>query len=125
MMAQHTMSYRLAEVMLSDPRHGIFFVGYIAPDMPGYQVRTAQQGQMLQLGLTSPEVQVQCNIERFHFSAHSHRQDLLSVVEKLRPKRVILVHGEIGAAGWLRETIKMNFPKTDVTIAQQGVTIEY
>ncbi|MBT4140985.1 MAG: MBL fold metallo-hydrolase [Candidatus Latescibacteria bacterium] len=125
MMAQHTMSYRLAEVMLPDPRHGIFFVGYIAPDMPGFQVRTAQKGQMLKLGPDSPEQQVQCHIDRFHFSAHSHRQHLLGIVEKLRPKRVVLVHGELGAAGWLRETIKNNFPKTDVTIAQQGTSIEY
>ena len=125
MMAPHTMSYRLAEVMLTDPRHGIFFVGYIAPDMPGYQVQLAKQGQTIQLTPTSPELQVQCRIEKFHFSAHSNRQQLLNIVEKLRPKRVILVHGERGAAGWLRETIKMQFPKTDVTIAQQGITIEY
>jgi len=125
MMAQHTMSYRLAEVMLPDRRHGIFFVGYIAPDMPGFQVRTAQQGQTLQLSPSSPELQVQCRIDRFHFSAHSHRQHLLSLVDKLRPKRVILVHGEIGAAGWLREMIKMNHPNIDVAIAERGVTLEY
>ena len=125
MMAPQTMSYRLAEVMLSDPRHGIFFVGYTAPDMPGFQVRTAQRGQFLQLGPASPEVQVQCRIERFQFSAHSHRKHLLNVVDKLKPKRVILVHGERGASGWLREMIKQNFPKTDVTIAEQGVSIQY
>lgn len=125
MMAQHTMSYRLAEVMLSDPRHGIFFVGYIAPDMPGYQVRMAQQGQVIQLSPTSPERPVQCRIEKFHFSAHSNRKDLLKIVEKLSPKRVVLVHGERGASGWMREIIKLNFPKTDVTIAEQGVSVEY
>lgn len=125
MMAPHTMSYRLAEVMLPDPRHGIFFVGYTAPDMPGFQVRNAQKGHHLQLGPTSPEVQVQCHIDRFQFSAHSHRQHLLKVVDQLRPKHVILVHGEVGAAGWLREMIKRDFPKTDVTIAEQGVSIQY
>lgn len=125
MMAEHTMSYRLAEVMLPDPKHGIFFVGYIAPDMPGYQVRTAKQGQMIQLNTLGPELPVKCRIDRFHFSAHSHRQHLLNVVEKLKPKRVILVHGERGAAGWMRETIKQHFPKTDVAIAQQGETLSY
>ncbi|MDA0710735.1 MAG: hypothetical protein O3B73_11055, partial [bacterium] len=125
MMARNTMSYRLAEVMLSDPRHGIFFVGYIAPDMPGYPVQNARRGDMLQLGPLSPSQLVQCRIEKFHFSAHSHRQHLLKIVEKLRPRRVILVHGERGALGWLRETIRMNFPKTDVTIAEKGVTLEY
>ena len=125
MMAANTLSYKLAEVMLSDPRHGIFFVGFIAPDVPGYHVRNATQGQTLKLTPTSPEISVKCQIEKFHFSAHSHRGHLLDIVEKLRPRQVILVHGERGAAGWMRETIKQHFPNTDIHIGEKGVEIEY
>lgn len=125
MMAANTMSYKLAEVMLPDPRHGIFFVGYIDPDMPGYHVRTATRGKTLKLGPASRDITVQCQIEKFHFSAHSHRGNLLRIVEKLRPRQVILVHGERGAAGWMRETIKQHFPNTDIHIGEKGVEIDY
>lgn len=125
MMARHTMSYKLAEVMLPDPRHGIFFVGYVDPDMPGYQVLTARPGQPVRLGPGSPELTAQCRIQKFHFSAHSHRRHLLDLVERLRPRKVILVHGERGASGWMRETIKMHFDHIDVAIAERGVEIEY
>jgi len=125
MMATNTLSYRLAEAMLPDQRHGIFFVGYIDPDMPGYKVLTAERGQILNLGPGSPDISVQCQIEKFHFSAHSHRGHLLSIVDQLRPRQVILVHGERGAAGWMSETIKQHFSNTDIHIGEKGVEIEY
>ena len=125
MMAPGTMSYRLAETMLTSERHGIFFVGYVDPDMPGYRVLTAEKGQSLQLSPNAPEISVRCQIQRFHFSAHSNRHHLLNLVSRLTPRLVILVHGERGAAGWMRETIKMHNPNTDVVIAEKGTEIEF
>ena len=93
--------------------------------MPGYKVLTAKQGKVLNLGLGSQDISVQCQIGKFHFSAHSHRGNLLRIVEQLKPRQVILVHGEPGASGWMRETIKQHFPNTDIHIGKKGVEIEY
>ena len=125
MMAARTMSCRLAEVMLPEKRHGIFFVGYVDPEMPGYRVLTSGQGQRLRLSSDSPEISVQCQIERFYFSAHSSRRNLLHLVDRLNPRMVILVHAERGAKGWMRETIKARHPHMEVEVAEKGMEIEF
>jgi len=126
MMTPGTMSYKLANAMLEDPHHGIFFVGYVSPEMPGFQILNSKPGDTLQLDPEGPEnaeLTVRCRIEKFHFSAHSHRRHLLEMVERLNPKTVILVHGERGAVGWMRETIRGKFPGTEVVIAERGTQI--
>ena len=37
---------------------------------------------------------LRCDVHRFRLSGHSHRRDLIRLVEYLSPKTVILVHGE-------------------------------
>ncbi|MCZ6632900.1 MAG: MBL fold metallo-hydrolase [bacterium] len=120
MMTEGTMSYRLAEVMLPDPRHGIFFVGYVDPDMPGYQILAHKNEETLQLVPEGPDIPVECTVQRFHFSAHSHRRHLLHLVDRLSPRQVILIHGERGAEGWLRESIQNQHPEIDVVIGEKG-----
>lgn len=124
MMATGTLSYRLAEVMLPNVKHGIFFVGYVDPNMPGYQILTSKRGHHFKLNPNTPEIFPQCQIERFHFSAHSNRRSLLRLVGQLNPQMVILVHGECGAEGWMRETIKIRYPHLQVEIAKKGLEIQ-
>ena len=49
--------------------------------------------------------EVKCSIENFRFSAHSRREDLLKIVKKLKPEKVILVHGEPEAIDWMGASI--------------------
>jgi len=114
MMAQDTLSYRLAEIMLPRPRHGIFFVGYVDPEMPGHKVLTATPRESLTLAPGTRPVAAKARVERFHFTAHSNRQDLMDVVGRLQPKTVVLVHGEQEAAGWMHDQIGIRFPGTRV-----------
>ncbi len=101
MMAEHTMSYRIAEKMLPYDHHGIFFVGYCDPSMPGHRVATAEKGQVLQMTEGGRSIPVACHIDRFHFSAHSHRRDLLELIKRLAPRTLLLVHGaRLQPTGW-------------------------
>ena len=124
MMAPETMSCRLAEVMLPQERHGIFFVGYVDPDMPGYRVQEALPGEMLQLHPGGPPVPAHCRIERFHFSAHSSRRHLLRLVDRLSPKMVLPVHGDLAAQHWMQEAIQRHHPDTRVVLLEKGEEIE-
>ena len=61
---------------------------------------------------------VVCGIEAFRFSAHSRREELLSIVTKLRPKRVILVHGDEEAIHWMGNAILGTNPSIKVHSAE-------
>jgi len=126
MLFERTISHRIAQKMLGDARHSIFFVGYVKPDCPGaYLLDAAEKGQKITLDpLHQPEGQaIACNIDRFRFSGHSNRRELLQVVEKLRPQKVLLVHGEDEARIWMADNIRYFYPEVEVILPQQGVPV--
>jgi Cft2 family RNA processing exonuclease len=98
MVLPNTASSRLARRMLPEPRHAVFFVGYLDPDTPGHRVAEAPPGADVDLGDGLPPVPVCCRVERFRFGAHSSRRSLLGMLDGLRPGRLALVHGEPAAA---------------------------
>ena len=51
------------------------------------------------------KTKVKCSINRFHFPSHSTREELLEISEKLKPSRVILIHGEPEGKDWLGHQI--------------------
>jgi cleavage and polyadenylation specificity factor subunit 3 len=124
MMAQDTLSYRLAEAMLPDPRHGIFFVGYVDPEMPGSRLLGATRHSIVHLCDAAPEIALNCRIERFHFSAHSNRRQLLNSVARLNPGTVLFTHGEPDAAAWMSQAIRHRRPDTTVIMPEQGSEID-
>jgi cleavage and polyadenylation specificity factor subunit 3 len=119
MMAEHTMSYRMAEKMLPYDHHGIFFVGYIDPAMPGQRVMNAHKGQILRMTDTGRAIPVACQIERFHFSAHSNRRQLMKMIEDIKPRWTLLVHGELEAARWFEQEIIDRGLPTEVMIPEE------
>ena len=119
MMAEHTMSYRMAEKMLPYDHHGIFFVGYIDPAMPGQRVMSAHRGQILRMTDGGRAIPVACRIERFYFSAHSNRRQLMTLIEDLKPRWTLLVHGELEAARWFEQEIKRRKLPTEVIIPEE------
>lgn len=124
MMAENTMSYKLAEKMLPYDHHGIFFVGYCDPRMPGHRVGAAKKGQILQMTEDGRSIPVACTIDRFHFSAHSNRQDLLALIEGVNPRTLLLVHGDRDAADWMESAVKTRNPNVSVVRPERGEEVE-
>jgi predicted metal-dependent RNase len=119
MMAEHTMSFRMAEKMLPYDHHGIFFVGYIDPAMPGHRVLNAHKGQILRMTDAGRAIPVACRVERFHFSAHSNRRQLMDLIENLKPRWTLLVHGELEAARWFEQELRHRAIPTEVLIPEE------
>ena len=90
---------------------------------PGYVISTAEKGMKIRLSDYSEETEVKCNIKRFRFSAHSLREDLLKVVDKLNPDKVILVHGDPPAINWMGASILKENKKRKVFAAEPGKEI--
>jgi Cft2 family RNA processing exonuclease len=81
----------------------VAFVGYTDPDSPGFALRNAKAGQKLKLAPDLPAVEVNARIASFDLSAHSSREHLAAYAEALRPKKIILVHGDEAAQAWFQE----------------------
>ena len=123
MLNEKTPANLLAQVMVEDPRHGIFFVGYLDEDTKGFQLLTAGQGEKVLFEESRPPRIKNCDVLSFRFSAHSHRGEILHLVQELSPKKVVLVHGEKGAIGWTAEMIRQMDHGIDVIVPEAGSEI--
>ena len=102
MMTEKTLSNIFARQVISDPQHALFFVGYADPDSPAGRLRRAAPGEIVQLSPDVPPQPLDCQVEQFNFSAHATRESLRAYVNKVRPKKIILVHGDAPAIEWFR-----------------------
>jgi len=108
MMLSGTASNVLAQRMLSDPRHGLAFVGFLDPETPGARVAAARQGDAVALGPgpgDPPVVEVAASVRQFGFTAHSRASQLIDLVRALQPRRTVLVHGDDEAVVTLRDRL--------------------
>ncbi len=124
MMLENTPSAMIAQEMVRNHHHGIFFVGYLDSETLGYKLLHATPGERLQFCLGRPAVEVQLeNIKRFFFSAHAPRTALRAVVDRLRPKNVVYVHGDPDAIEWMKSHNEGDAKIYSPTIGQ-SVTLE-
>jgi Cft2 family RNA processing exonuclease len=102
MMLENTPSALIAERLVTEPRHGIFFVGYCDPETLGYKVRNAKKGDQFSFRLGGAPVTVHCeDIQWYYFSAHAHRQDLIDVIDRIQSRNLLFVHGDQPAIDWM------------------------
>ncbi|MEP7235903.1 MAG: MBL fold metallo-hydrolase [Ignavibacteriota bacterium] len=120
MMQTGTSSYFLAQRWLRQKNFAICFIGYTDPRTPGYVVSHAEPGQRIKFGSMKREVPVRCAIERFRFSAHARREELLEIITRLKPKHVVLTHGDTDAMNAFSELIIQTLPGTKVSAPENG-----
>lgn len=114
MMFEGTTSFALAQSWLKKKNFGIFFVGYVTPDSPGYAVLNSKAGDIIKLSETSENINVASEVDYFRLTSHSNRDDLISLVKKLKPKTVILVHGDQNGIDWMENEILNHFPSINI-----------
>ena len=124
MMTERTLSHVFARRMLPDRRHAIFFVGYADPESPAGKLRAAAPGDLVSLDGESPPVARRAQVETFDFSAHSQREDIRAYIQRLAPRKVVLVHGDPPAIAWFQATLAHDLPSTEVIVPPPGVPID-
>ena len=118
MMIEGTLSYKLANYWLKQEGFAIFGVGYMDENTPGFKVMNSKKGSEIQLGEFSEKIKISCDVEKFYFTSHSKREDLLKVVEHTNPNRVILVHGEYDSKNWIGSNILQKFSHMKIHSAE-------
>ena len=124
MMTEKTLSNSFARHFLNDPLHSLFFAGYADPESPAGKLRTAKPGDTVQVSPEFPPQPLRCTVDAFNFSAHASRETIRAYVNKVRPKKVILVHGDTTAIEWFRATLQADLPESEILTPTPGVAID-
>jgi Cft2 family RNA processing exonuclease len=88
-----------ANDILGDARAALLLCGYQDEDAPGRQLeRLINSGGRRTLRLPDQElgfvdVEVRAQVEKYALSAHADRSALVDIIERIRPKATMLVHG--------------------------------
>lgn len=113
-------SYSLAQRWMELEHFGIGIMGYQDPSTPGYELLHSTKDEEFIMA-TKPTVR-HCDVERFRFSAHATRQDLLEYIYSVQPKHLFLVHGDGTAAESVGASVKSRLPETKIYIPRLGVS---
>jgi Cft2 family RNA processing exonuclease len=127
MMFEPTLSNILARRIVENERDAVLIVGHAVEGTPARRLQEAAAegpGAPVMLADGHGPQPVYCTVERFRFSGHSHRRELLKIVDHLAPETVLLVHGEPAAQEWMKGAIEEQQPGMDVRRPDWGELIE-
>ncbi|NDJ52507.1 MAG: MBL fold metallo-hydrolase [Chloroflexi bacterium] len=89
MLKTGSASYHYAQGLAWNPANAIFLTGYTSEDSEAGILLKRKRDALDELGL-----EVRCRVERYHFTAHAPRSGLLDFVAQVRPRHIVLVHGD-------------------------------
>lgn len=124
MMIKGTSSFTFAKRWLKQKYSAIFTVGYMDTKTPGYVIANSELGDKIKLTDFDEPIEVNCIIKNFKFSAHARREDLLRIVDKLKPDNVILTHGDEEALDLMGSSILKKYKNIKVQTAEVGKEIK-
>lgn len=101
MMLRGTTSYKLMEFWIKQSSFGIFSVGYMDTETPGYLIMSRVKGEKVELYEGAETQTILCDIKRFYFPSHAKREDLLELADKSDACKIILLHGESDSKDWM------------------------
>jgi Cft2 family RNA processing exonuclease len=114
MVAENTPSYTVASCLLGSAKHSILFVGYCDPDTPGGHLLAAKNGDQFLFAALNVKTRVRAHIERFEFSGHATRDELLDFAVKTQARSIVLTHGDPPARAWFLEQLQAKLPHAKV-----------
>lgn len=103
MMMPGTLSYKLARHWIKQKNSAVFLVGYMDPQTPGCIFSLSKKGD--RINLYGTEEIINCDIIKFRFPSHARREGLLNIAGKLKPEKIILVHGDEESIKWVGSEI--------------------
>lgn len=123
MMTENTASNDFAFRFIDNPKNSVLFVGYADPDSPGGHLQRTPRGEPVKLHHAHAAVPRHCDVQSFDFSGHAPRESIVEYIRKVRPRKLLLVHGDEPAIAWTIAAVNAAVPETEVIVPQPGETI--
>jgi putative mRNA 3-end processing factor len=82
-------SVRYLKYLYDDPNSSVIFTGFLIPETAGRKL--VETGRFVTEGF---DMKIKMNVHKFDFSAHSGHTELVDLVEKVNPQKVICMHGD-------------------------------
>jgi Cft2 family RNA processing exonuclease len=110
-----------AQTLLERSNAAIFISGYVDEESPGRYIQGIQTGETIEID--GKEIIVRAQVKKFSLSAHVDKAAIGQVVEKVKPKHLILIHGSPYALNGLASSsdFKSNY---QVHIPELGESID-
>ena len=89
--------------MWHDPRNSILLTGFQCKRTNGQLLK--DEGYIY---IDGWKTYVKCEVERFDFSGHAHKEDLHTIIKTINPKKLILQHGNKESIAALKEWAEEN-----------------
>jgi len=113
-------SLAYAQALVQNPQDAIFLTGYQDEESPGRALLDlARTEGPKELKLGQATFPVACSFGTYGLSAHADRMQMVSFIEALEPKTVVLVHGDEKAKEALRRSLRCQ----DVMVARDGYVL--
>ncbi|MCU0427883.1 MAG: MBL fold metallo-hydrolase [Candidatus Kapabacteria bacterium] len=123
MLNEGSPSYQLAQRWMTIRNFGIGVMGYQDSSTPGYALLHSERD--VEFTMANKTVIRACELERFRFSAHARRDELLDYIFATKPNHLFLVHGDPAATESMRSAVEANFPDINITIPQHGESYQF
>ncbi|NJN99259.1 MAG: hypothetical protein HC875_36785 [Anaerolineales bacterium] len=125
MLKKGSLSYQYALHLAGDPKNAIFYSGYLAEDSEAVDFLQGTVDDLVDAG-----IEVRCEQRRFYFSAHAPKEDLVQFVFDVRPRAVILIHGDADKRTQVPDNLftllkQMESDSFQVFIGQENHPIKY
>jgi len=114
MLMEKTASYTLASCLAGNAKHSICFVGYCDPDTPGGHLLAANNGGEFLFAAVDVKTRIRAQIERFEFSGHATREELLDYAVQCTPRSILLTHGDPPARAWFAGQLAARLPHAKI-----------
>lgn len=113
-----TMSYQLALQWMGLPNYGIAVIGYQDPTTPGHALMLSEHKKPFDFG--TRRVSRSCQIERFRFSGHALREDLVQLALDVTPSTIVVTHGDVDSCERHALELHQLLPSARIIIPRLG-----
>jgi Cft2 family RNA processing exonuclease len=120
MMTEDTASNDFAFRFIDNPKNAVLFVGYADPESPAGMLQNTPVGQPVKLHHAHSPVIRRCDVASFDFSGHATRESLVDYAVRVRPRKLLLVHGDEPAVAWTIAAVSAAAPEVEVLVPQPG-----
>jgi Cft2 family RNA processing exonuclease len=109
-----------ASELLANSKDAILITGYQDEESPGRALLSlAETEGAREMKLAGRVVPVSCQLEKYGLSAHADRMQMVGLIESLRPRTVVMVHGSVEAKRALADGLSTG----DAVMAENGQTV--